>query len=102
VFLLALLCLAFVLIPRVSCGDDNDDNPSEKTNEIEYTADELKIIEKTRESHVFQTEVNRLMNILINSLYSSSEIFLRELISNAADALDKILHRTSRAHNVLP
>ena len=44
----------------------------------------------SEESHEFKAEIQQLLNILVHSLYTDRDIFLRELISNASDALSRV------------
>ena len=50
--------------------------------------------EKTSKNHSFQAEVSKLLDLVANSLYSEREIFLRELISNSADACEKLRYQS--------
>lgn len=53
-------------------------------------------------THRFQAEVSRVLHLVIHSLYSNPDVFLRELISNASDALDKLRFRAVTEPSLLP
>ena len=57
--------------------------------------------EKTTKNHSFQAEVSKLLDLVANSLYSEREIFLRELISNSADACEKLRYESLSKKNIL-
>jgi heat shock protein beta len=92
---LLLLLLAVFLIAQA----DDETEKIVEGKELEDTsanlsADQLESLDSDGEKHQFEAEVSRLMEIIIHSLYTDRSIFMRELVSNAGDALDKIRYQS--------
>jgi len=95
-----LLCLLFTILflgSHIKADDGvvpevEDIFDASKESEIVdgFSKEDREILENASEKHQFDADVSRLMDIIINSLYTHKEVFIRELISNASDACDKV------------
>lgn len=85
---LLLLLLSTSLCPAMSEDSAPVAQQLDDISEV-FTDDQRQALEKNAVSFAFQAEVSRLLDTFINSLYTQKDVFIRELISNAADALEK-------------
>lgn len=87
------LALGLLALSAFSHAEEAAETPAPATDSasdlISSLADVRSKVEGTQETHQYQAEVTRLMDIIINSLYTQRDVFLRELISNSVDALEK-------------
>ena len=74
---------------KVTLRDANASKERPRLDGYDLDAQQSEIIETNKESFAFNADVSRLMDIIINSLYTKKEVFIIELVSNASDALDK-------------
>jgi len=76
-----------LILPHIVAEEKAEDEAV--VPETDFTEEQREKMAASGEKHEFQAEVSRLMDIIINSLYTERQVFLRELVSNSADAIEK-------------
>eukprot|EP00397_Hematodinium_sp_SG-2012_P016418 GEMP01016749.1.p1 GENE.GEMP01016749.1~~GEMP01016749.1.p1 ORF type:complete len:788 (+),score=198.13 GEMP01016749.1:14-2377(+) len=97
---LCILLLAFSVSAKEAAVKDDKVLKTENFHDG-FSADQVEKMKTDGEKHEFQAEVSRLMDIIINSLYTERQVFVRELISNSADALEKARFHSVESKNYL-